>query len=89
MNISRFGRRVFRAQPEDDCRRKREALMPASGELIRMMNYMDDITATVRRIIAGIPFISEEERKRLAEYMKKAEPSLNGLIGQLEKGNGK
>ncbi len=87
---------MFRTMPGDAAgwvtlipAKKEDALMPASGELIRMMNYMDDITATVRRIIAGIPFISEDERKRLAEYMRKAEPSLNGLINQLDKGESK
>ncbi len=63
--------------------------MPASGEFIRMMNYMDDVTATVRRITSSVPFLTEDERKRLAEYMKKADPSLNGLIEMLEKGAGK
>ncbi len=63
--------------------------MPASGELIRMMNYMDDITATLRRITANVPLLTEEERKRLAEYMKKADPSLPGLIANLEKGDGR
>ena len=63
--------------------------MPASGELIRMMNYMDDITATVRRIIASVPFMTEEERKRLGEYMRKADPSVVGLVERLEKGDGK
>ena len=60
--------------------------MPASGELIRMMNYMDDITATVRRIIASVPFLTEDERKRLAEYMRKADPSVDGLADKLQKG---
>jgi len=59
--------------------------MPASGELIRMMNFVDDISATVRRIIANVTFMTEEERKRLAEYMRKAEPSVEGLIQRLEK----
>ncbi len=63
--------------------------MPASGELIRMMNYMDDITATLRRITANVPFLTDDERKRLAEYMKKADPSVPGLISSLEKGDGK
>ena len=63
--------------------------MPASGELIRMMNYMDDITATLRRITANVPFLTDDERKRLAEYMKKADPSLAGMIEKLEKGEWK
>jgi hypothetical protein len=63
--------------------------MPASGELIRMMNYMDDVTATVRRITASLPFLTDDERKRLADYMRKADPSVGGLIEKLEKGDGK
>lgn len=63
--------------------------MPATGELIRMMNYMDDITATLRRITASLPLLTDEERKRLAEHMRKADPSLQGVIEHLEKGSGK
>ena len=62
--------------------------MPASGELIRMMNYVDDISATLRRIIANVPFMTDDERKRLAEYMRKADPNHQSLLDQLEK-NGK
>ena len=29
--------------------------MPATGELIRMMNYVDDISATLRRVSTSIP----------------------------------
>ena len=59
--------------------------MPASGELIRMMNYVDDITATLRRITAGVPFMTEDEKKRLAEYMRKANVEYEGLVQRLEK----
>jgi hypothetical protein len=38
--------------------------MPATGELIRMMNYVDDIAATLRRIVVGISTMTPEERKR-------------------------
>jgi len=61
--------------------------MVISGEAIRMMNFVDDISTTLRRIAANIPFMTEEERKRLAEYMKKSEPSYMGMIEKLEKGN--
>ena len=63
--------------------------MPASGELIRMMNYMDDITATLRRITASVPLLTEDERKRLDDDMKKADPSVQGRSDRLEKGDGK
>ncbi len=58
----------------------------ASGELIRMMNYVDDIAATLRRIVAGMAFVSEEEKKRLAEYMRKSDPNFINILQQLESG---
>ncbi len=59
--------------------------MPASGELIRMMNYVDDITATLRRITAGIPFMTDDEKKRLGEYMRKANGEFEDMFQRLEK----
>ncbi len=60
--------------------------MVATGELIRLMNYVDDIASTLRRISAAIPFMTEEERKRLAEYMRKSEPSFGSILEHLERG---
>jgi hypothetical protein len=60
--------------------------MPASGELIRMMNYVDDISATLRRITAATHVLSEDEKKRLAEYMRKSDPNYIAIMGQLEHG---
>jgi len=57
-----------------------------TGEAIRMMNFVDDISTTLRRIAANVPFMTEEEKKRLAEYMRKAEPNYMGMIEKLEKG---
>jgi hypothetical protein len=54
-----------------------------------MMNFMDDITATLRRITANLPFLTEEEPKRLADYMRKADPNVLGMIDRLEKGDPK
>jgi hypothetical protein len=68
--------------PADETRRP----MVISGEAIRMMNFVDDISTTLRRIAANIPFMTDEERKRLADYMKKSEPSYMGMIEKLEKG---
>ncbi|MGI9104215.1 MAG: hypothetical protein ACR2IF_17375 [Terriglobales bacterium] len=59
--------------------------MPASGELIRMMTYVDDIATTLRRIVAGIPFMTEEEKKRLAEYMRKSMAETDTVVQRLEK----
>ena len=58
--------------------------MPASGELIRMMNYVDDIAATLRRITAALHVLSDDEKKRLAEYMRKSDPNFVTIIDQLE-----
>jgi hypothetical protein len=60
--------------------------MAATGELIRMMNYVDDIAATLRRINASLYLITGEEKKRLAEYMRASDPNFIGVVEQLEKG---
>ena len=59
--------------------------MVATGELIRMMNYVDDIAATLRRVQTGISTMSDEERKRLADYMKKSDPNFIKILDDLEK----
>lgn len=59
--------------------------MASSGELIRMMNYVDDISATLRRIVSGSAFINPEERKKLAEYMRNSDPNFAKLVEDLEK----
>ena len=59
--------------------------MPASGELIRSMNYVEDITTTLRRICISIPAMSTEERKRLAESLRAAGGAINAAIADLEK----
>lgn len=55
-----------------------------SGEAIRMMNYVDDISATLRRIVANIPMMNDDEKKRLSEYMHHAEPNMNSVLIMLE-----
>jgi len=59
--------------------------MLATGELIRMMNYVDDIAATARRIQTGLQTMTEDERRRLAEYMRKSDPNLIKMLEALEK----
>ena len=58
--------------------------MRATGELIRLMNYVDDITTTLRRITANITSMTDEERHRLAEYMKKADEKFQQTIESVE-----
>jgi hypothetical protein len=61
--------------------------MPATGELIRLMNYVDDIAATLRRISASLPSMSAEERARLADYIRKSDPNYESVLEQLDKGS--
>ena len=61
-------------------------LMSASGELIRMMNYIDDIAATLRRVNASFYLLSREEKLRLAEYMRKSDPNFVSMVELLERG---
>ena len=60
--------------------------MAATGEMIRLMNYVDDIADTLRRITANLPLMDEEEKRRLSEYMRKAEPNYIKVLEQLERG---
>jgi hypothetical protein len=60
------------------------AFMPATGELIRLMNYIDDIATTLRRISASIPAMTKEECARLGEYIRKSEPSYESVVQHLE-----
>lgn len=54
-----------------------------SGELIRMMNYVDDIAATLRRIVANYSFLSAEEKQRLADYMDQVQPNYPKVVADL------
>jgi hypothetical protein len=62
------------------------AFMQATGELIRLLNYVDDIAATLRRVHVAVPTLTPEERKRLAEYMRKSDPNFIAVLEILEKG---
>jgi hypothetical protein len=57
----------------------------ATGELIRAMNYVEDITTTLRRICIYIPSMSADERKRLAEALRGAATLVNSAVADLEK----
>jgi hypothetical protein len=60
--------------------------MTATGELIRLINYVDDITTTLRRISASIPMMEPDEKKKLAEHMRTVQSTFNGVLSTLEKG---
>jgi hypothetical protein len=59
--------------------------MAATGELIRLINYVDDINTTLRRIQASLYGMDAGERKRLAESLRTAGARLNELVEQVEK----
>jgi hypothetical protein len=63
-----------------------EIIMGTSGELIRLINYVDDITTTLRRISAFVAAMESDEKKRLAESLKAAGSNLDALVVRLEKG---
>ena len=54
--------------------------MPLSGEAIRTMNYVDDISVTIRRILTVLPSLTDEERQRVADHIKNAQPSYESVI---------
>lgn len=60
--------------------------MPLSGEAIRTMNYVDDISVTLRRILVVLPSLTDEERQRVAEHIKGAEPSYESVVSALASG---
>jgi hypothetical protein len=64
--------------------RSEEDLMPLSGEAIRMMNYVDDISTTLRRILALSPTLSPDERKRVSDYLRASSPSADEVLTALD-----
>ena len=57
--------------------------MPLSGEAIRLMNYIDDVAVTLRRVLATVPMLTAEERARVAEHLQQASPSANDVVQAL------
>jgi phosphoserine phosphatase len=57
--------------------------MPLSGEAIRLMNYIDDVAVTLRRVLATVPTLSAEDRARVAEHLKEAKPNAEDVVQAL------
>ncbi len=57
--------------------------MPLSGEAIRLMNYIDDVSVTLRRILAFAPTLSDEERARVADHLVQSKPSADDVLQAL------
>jgi len=56
---------------------------PLSGEAIRLMNYVDDVSTTLRRVLALAPTLTVEERKRLSDYLKNSSPNADTVLEAL------
>jgi len=57
--------------------------VPLSGEAIRTMNYVDDISVTLRRILSTLPVLTAEERARVLEHVRHADPSYESVVAAL------
>ena len=57
--------------------------MPLSGEAIRMMNYVDDVAVTLRRVLALVPSLTPEERERVSEYIRESRPNADNVLQAL------
>ena len=57
--------------------------MPLSGEAIRLMNYIDDVAVTLRRVLASVPTLPAEERAKVAEHLLRARPSAEEVAAAL------
>ncbi len=58
--------------------------MPLSGEAIRTMNYVDDISVTLRRILAVLPSLTDEDKQRVADHFRVADPSYESVLTAVE-----
>ena len=54
--------------------------MPLSGEAIRVMNLVDDVASTMRRMLALVPTLSPEERTRVGEYLRQSQPNADAVL---------
>jgi hypothetical protein len=47
------------------------------------MNYVDDISVTLRRILSVLPVLSDEEKARVADHIRHSEPSYESVLAAL------
>ncbi len=57
--------------------------MPLSGEAIRLMNYIDDVSVTLRRILTGVATLDDAERALVSEHLALAKPSAQDVLDAL------
>ncbi len=58
--------------------------MPLSGEAIRLMNYIDDVSVTLRRILSGVATLDDEERALVSAHLSQAHPSAQNVLDALK-----
>ncbi|HEV2134029.1 MAG TPA: hypothetical protein VGR47_07170 [Terracidiphilus sp.] len=58
--------------------------MPLSGEAIRLMNYIDDVAVTLRRVLATVPTLSAEDRAKVADHLQQSHPSPEDVMTALK-----
>ncbi len=58
--------------------------MPLSGEAIRLMNYVDDVATTLRRMLSLSTTLTPEERQRVSEHLRSSKPSVETVLAALE-----
>lgn len=49
-----------------------------------MMNYVDDVCTTMRRILSLVPTLTPEERQRVSEYINHANPNTETVLKALK-----
>ena len=57
--------------------------MPLSGEAIRLMNYIDDVAVTMRRLLALAPTLPAEERTLVSEHLLQSKPNAEDVLKAL------
>jgi hypothetical protein len=57
--------------------------MPLSGEAIRLMNYIDDVSVTLRRILTGVATLDDSERALVSAHLAQAKPSAQNVLDAL------
>ena len=48
-----------------------------------MMNYIDDVAVTLRRILALVPTLTAEERTRIGEHLQQSKPNAEDVAKAL------
>lgn len=57
--------------------------MPLSGEAIRLMNYIDDVSVTLRRVLALVSTLDSEDRAVVSAHLARATPNAKDVLDAL------